>query len=559
MERPYLWHIQDNMKRIIIFVLIIMVALFLRLYQLGQVPPSPNWDEVALGYNAYSIMQTGKDEYGDFLPFVLRSYDDYKPALYSYFVIPFLPIFGLDVIAVRLPSAIFGVLAVIASYFLAGELFPKFRKFFIGETTAFLLAISPWHIQFSRIGFESNVGLAFNIFTILAFLKGLKTPVFLIVAAICSAINLYIYQSEKVFTPLIVFALVLIFRKQLFQIPKKFLVSSVFVGAVIVLPMLYYTFTSSEALSRAQGVSVFSDTTPLLSENAQKLVVDHENKDFLGLVLDNRRVFYAKTVLAGYLSHFDLNWLFITGDISRHHAPSMGLLYLWELPFLLIGIYTLVFGVFDRKVKIFLLAWFFITPIPASITSGVPHAVRTLNFLPTFQIFIAIGILAVIWIASNVKYKKIMYILFSFYLLFIIFNFFYYLSQYFIQQNYFSSPDWQFGYKEAVSTVKSVENKYDKIIVSNKPHLDQSYMFFLFYLQYPPDLYQKEAKGISGGFRENHSFGKYEFRPILWETEEKNKKILYVGRPEDFPQIDKGLIKMVRFIDGKPAIKIVDE
>ena len=111
-----------NKRILILLAFIIIVASILRLWQLGKVPSSPDWDEVALGYNSYSIMQTGRDEYGKFLPIILRSFDDYKPALYSYLTIPSILIFGLNVFAVRLPSAIFGILAVIATYFLVKEL-----------------------------------------------------------------------------------------------------------------------------------------------------------------------------------------------------------------------------------------------------------------------------------------------------------------------------------------------------------------------------------------------------------------------------------------------------
>src|SRR6266852_41358 len=96
-------------NRSLILIFIIIIAATLRLWQLGSVPPSPDWDEAALGYNAYAILHTGKDEYGKFLPIVLRSFDDYKPALYAYLVIPSVQIFGLNLFAVRFPSAVFGV------------------------------------------------------------------------------------------------------------------------------------------------------------------------------------------------------------------------------------------------------------------------------------------------------------------------------------------------------------------------------------------------------------------------------------------------------------------
>lgn len=546
-----------------LIILIVLVASVLRLWQLGNVPASPDWDEAALGYNAYSIMETGKDEYGRSFPIVLRSFDDYKPALYAYFIIPFIKVFDLNIISVRLPSVIFGILTVIATYFLVIELFRNWEvgsgkeKSHISLLTSFLLAISPWHIQFSRIAFEANVGLAFNVFAALFFIKGLKRPWFLVLAALSGAASIYVYQSEKVFTPLLFLTLIIIYRKSLFPLPKKYLILPVILGFIVLLPMMFYMLTSKEALSRAQGVSIFSDQTNLLKENAQRLIVDRENGDLLGLVLDNRRILFAKKIVSGYISHFDFNWLFIRGDLVRHHAPSMGLMYLFELPFLLIGIYSLFFGTLsdklDKKSKAFILSWFLIAPIPASVTSGVPHAIRTLNFLPMFQILTALGIL--------VTFREISYLrnlIFSFFILFFIFNFLYYLNQYFVQQNYFTSQDWQYGYQDAVSEVKKIEAKYEKIIVTNKPYLDQSYMFFLFYLKYPPDVYQKESLLASGGFRENHKYGKYEFRPIDWEKEENNSRILFIGRPDDFGD-EARVIKTVNFLDGKPAIEIVEK
>ena len=309
-------------------------------------------------------------------------------------------------------------------------------------------------------------------------------------------------------------------------------------------------------------MSFFSDQTELLKESAFRVVESRENNDLLGFVFNNRRIVYTREVVAGYLSHFNLNWLFITGDVARHHAPFMGLLYLWELPFLLIGMYMLIFGNFSTRIKTLIFSWFLIAPIPASITSGVPHAVRTLNFLPTFQIFIAIGIVSVLAYVSAITFKvlriKVSYIFVICYLLFAAFNLFYYFNQYLVQQNYFSSQDWQYGYKEAAEEVHSIENKYEKIIVSNKPHMDQSYMFFLFYLQYPPDMYQKEAREASGGFRETHRFGKFEFRAIDWGKERREATTLFVGRIADFPSVHPGHVKTFNFLDGEPAIKLVE-
>ena len=416
---------------------------------------------------------------------------------------------------------------------------------------SFLLAISPWHIQFSRIAFESNVGLSLNVFSALFFIKGLKKPWLFSLSAFFAAMSIYVYQSEKVFTPLFIFALVLIYRKEIFSRPKKYLISAVLIGIILILPMLFYTVTNKNALQRAQGVSVFAQRNDQFEANTKRLINDKNNNDILGLVLNNRRVFFTKEVISGYLSHYDLNWLFINGDIARHHAPNMGLLYLFELPFLFLGIYSLFFGPFKKQTKLFIFAWFLLVPIPASVTSGVPHAVRTLNFLPTFQIFTSIGLILSLNFLFKVRLGKV---LSGFLLMFIIFNFIYYLDQYFIQQDYFNASEWQYGYAKVIPQIEKIQNQYQKIVVSNQAPMDQSYMFFLFYLNYPPKLYQEFSS--SGGFREVHSFGKFEFRPINWREDKNLANTQFIGRESDFMG-NFNQIFNVNYPNGRSAMKVV--
>ncbi|MEK7502710.1 MAG: glycosyltransferase family 39 protein [Patescibacteria group bacterium] len=551
-----------NRKTIwVLLVAIILLAGILRLWQLGGIPPSPDWDEAALGYNAFSILQTGRDEFGKFLPVVLRSFDDYKPALYAYITVPSVLIFGLDVFAVRLPSAIIGTLTTLLVFFLVREIFEKnkYRDYF-SLASAFLFAISPWSIQFSRVAFESNIGVALNVLVVLFFLKGLKKPWMLSLSALFAGLCIYAYQSEKVFTPLLILALVVIYRKKLFSLNKKYILSAVILGIIVVAPMALYILGNRAALLRVTGTSIFSYQTELLKTDIQKLEHDRLNNDKLGLILDNRRITYAKTIVAGYISHFDPNWLFVKGDIARHHAPNMGLLYLFEFPFLFIGIYGLIFGKFDKKAKLLIFSWFLIAPIPASITSGVPHAVRTLNFLPTFQILTAIGIFFALQKISNIKYQiskmQIKYLIFSLCILFFIFNFLYYLNQYFVQQNYYNSQDWQYGYQQTVDEVLLVKDKYKEIVVSNQPPMDQSYMFFLFYLKYPPADYQKIGINSSGEYAEHHYFGKYTFRPIDWQKDSLRKGVLYIGNPGEISN-GASTIKTIYNLDGTQAIRIV--
>lgn len=533
--------------RKILLIGIIFFAILLRFWQLGKVPASPDWDEAALGYNAYSILKTGRDEYGTFLPRTLRSFDDYKPPLYMYLAVPSIAIFGLNTWATRLPSAVMGVLAVIGTYYLVLELFKK--KNSLALISSFLLAVSPWHLQFSRIAFEANTGVTLNIWGLFAFFRGLRSPPWMMISAFLFGLSLYAYHSERIFVPMLLLVIAVLWRKELFSNRKAFVIS-VLVGLLTVAPLLPVILDKT-SITRLKGTSSLSDQTGLLMRSVAKMEDDQKTGNILGALLENRRFVYARTILDGYISHFSLRWLFLTGDNDRHHAPDHGLLYLWELPFLLFGIY----GIWKSggKVSTLLLSWMLIAPIAASPTSETPHAIRTLVALPMLQVFIGVGILSFVSIIkSRVFEKKIWYSGIGIGVLFILLNAIYYFHMYYSHMNHEYSKFWQYGYEQAVKYAELNKGKYDTIVVSTS--LEQPHMFFLFYTTYDPKKYLKEGGTASGGFAEvKNRFDKYEFRPIPnWWRENHDGSILYIGSPKEIP----GEVYTIKYINGEDAVRI---
>ncbi len=547
-----------------IFLVIIFIASILRLYQLGQTPPSPDWDEAALGYNAYSILKTGRDEYGTWFPLSLRSFDDYKPPLYMYLAIPSVALFGLKVWAVRLPSVIMGVFAVAGTFLLVSEFFRNKKNysfsiqhsaFSIPIVSSLLLAISPWHIQFSRIAFEANIGVTINIWAVLCFLKGIKNRFLLYVSAFLFGLGFYAYHSERIFIPLLVLMLFGFYRKELLIHKRNFIFAFV-VGLITIAPLVPI-FINQNTLMRLRGTSSLADQTGLLMRSVKKLEEDKVHGNPWGILFDNRRLVWVKTVTDGYLSHYSLRWLFLTGDNPRHHAPDMGLLYLWELPFFLYGFYVLF--IYGGKPGKIVMGWFLIAPIAASPTTELPHAIRTLVFLPTFQIITAVGLILYISRISKyvslLKYKKYFGpILTVFHVSLIAFNLIYYFHMYFVHMNREFSKAWQYGYAQAVEYAEGHKEKYKKIIVSTK--LEQPHMFFLFYTRFDPIRYLASGGTKSGGFEEaQNAFDIYEFRPIQWEQEVRDGSILYIGTPQEIPS---GNLSQIKYLDGKNAINIAD-
>ena len=202
------------MKKYALLIIALLLGAFLRFYEVGSIPNALTWDETALGYNAFSIFKTGKDEFGKFMPIVFKSFGDYKPGLYIYLAIPSIAIFGLTEFAVRLPGILFGILAIFGVFLLVRELFEdEKRKTLLAQFAALSLAIMPLHIHFSRGAWETNVFstmLLFSIYFLVCFVKSGK---FLNYSIVLALLTLITYQAAKVLTPLlIIFIIILYFR-----------------------------------------------------------------------------------------------------------------------------------------------------------------------------------------------------------------------------------------------------------------------------------------------------------------------------------------------------------
>lgn len=514
-----------------------ILALSLRFYKLGVNPPSLDWDENSNAYNAYSILTTGRDQYGNFLPLTNRSFDDYKPPLYMYLNVQTVAIFGLTPFAARLPSAIFGFLTVPIVYYLSKKLLAG-RKIVDPENfallSAFLLAISPWHVHFSRAGFEANVGLFFALATLAAVFMSFKKHWFLVISAILAGISMYSYHSTRIYLPLLLILQILLFKKELFKISKKIISLSCAIILLLVMPLFLYT--PKEALSERFMTTTF--TTRL--EEAQKaiefMLQDKESGIALSNIIHNRRFFTAQTMIDNYLWHFDLNFLFVKGDDNfRHHISNMGMLYLWQLPFVIYGIYLSIAK--RTKGSLFILFSLILIPLAAAPAKPAPHSVRSLAMVvPLVQL----TALALVYVLTALKkpfstiYKTLMLAL-------IMLTLFSYQHNYFVHYPLQKAGFWQYGYTQAAKITDSLKNNYQKVRVDGR--LEQAYIFWLFANGYDPSLFQKSGS--------SYSYDKF----IFDSGAPQSPGELYVTVPENFPP-DFTTISTIYYPDGREALKI---
>jgi 4-amino-4-deoxy-L-arabinose transferase-like glycosyltransferase len=520
-------------SKLFLLLVIILVAGFLRFYELGQNPPSLAWDETAWGYNAYSLGIDGKDEFGRFLPLnYLESFGDFKPPVYAYLDVIPVKLFGLTEFATRFPSALFGVLTVLITYFLAGRIFQKSKhKDQIAIFSALFLAISPWHIMLSRAAFEANVAAFFIIGGVWLFLCGAQEKKWnLVLSAVFFVISIYTFNTARVVAPILVLLLGIVFRKKLLENKKQTFIA-IIIGIVLVLPTISFLL-SPQASLRFKEVNIFSDPTIIQTSNQE---ITNDRNVWWSKIIHNRRFLYGLDYLKHYFDNLNPGFLFISGDGNpRFSTQAVGQMYIWDIIFFVSGIF-LLFRKREDNWKIISL-WLLIGIIPAALARETPHALRIESSLPTFQVITAYGFVQIVEKIN--RHKKIIV---SCLLLILSVNFIYFYHDYFYNYKYSYSGEWQYGYKESVDYVRSVESNFDFVQVSNA--LGRPYIYYLFYTKTDPNYFRKTASITKDifGFVSVNSFGKYIFPQNFNNNLSATKKVLYVDNSKNLPKNAKKL------------------
>lgn len=532
-------------KAFIFLALIVLLGLAIRLNKLSEIPVSLYWDEVSIGYNAYSISYNLRDEYGKMMPMLFRAYNDYKFPVYIYIDAIFVKIFGLSALSVRLPSAVFGTLSIIVTFFLTKNLLSKekIRRIpnptFFSLLVAFLLSISPWAIQFSRGGFEANLALFFTLLGTLMFFKINKGFIYLVFSLTSYSFAFYTYRGVFLFLPIFILGVFIIWRKELIKFGLLKVLLCVFLFTIVLAPLIN---------------DVFLKNDNRISETSLSIVVNEiANKKFEEGKPMDKKLIYAQVFLKNYLKEYSPSFLFLNGDPNgRHSTRGMGMMYLWELPFLIFGVF---FGLknLPTKIKKTIFIWLIAFPIPAALTIPAPHALRSINALPILQFVVALGIYFS-YLLLRPKFRKVFVICLSIIIFLSLLNYGY---LYKVSNFNLAASEWGDGYKQLYEYLIPQENKYDKIVVSG--HYWQPYAYALFYKKYNPAKYQ--LKGTSKGF------GKYYFGGTLWdknigrsELDTQNLKVLFSGKkvlfalsPQEYDKQKTNIIKtsQIKNINGK--------
>ncbi len=535
----------------ILLGLIVFFGFFLRIFFLGTIPQGFTPDEASQAYSAYSLLKTGKDEWGVAWPVTsFRSFLDYKAPLQTYLMVPSIAIFGLNEFAARLPSALFGTLAILAIYFLTNEIFGHQE---IGLLAALFLAISPWHLQFSRTALEVNLASFLFPLGLYFFLKGQKNPQYFIYTAFLWGLSLYSYHAAKIFVPLFALTLIIIYRKQIFHSGLRKIIAPIFITLIFSLPLFFSSLFSS-AGKRGGDLLLTNLSGEQMSELNNQIFYSPLQKisPIIPRIFHNRFVYDLSSFTENYVSYFTPSFWFTEGgrEITYSVIPGRGLLYFWMLPLIFWGLFNLL-----RKpdLKKTLLV------ISAALTKEGYRPNRAGSFALLWEMLAAYGL----WALLQINFLRQKYIVISFLTIASLLTIFYFEDYAF--NSFVKYPlSMSYGWRDALKYVKSVEKMYNTVMISQG---NQPQSFVAFYLQIDPKRFQYWSNNWThlierqGNVKYLDQLGKYnldkfDFEILNW-PEDRNKTTLYVSPPNPLLPKDRNVLHQVVIPNGE-ALEVFD-
>lgn len=508
-----------------IILLILLAGLFLRIVDINNNPKALYGDELTMVYDSYSILKTGHDQLGDFLPLTFKMGAG-RPAGYVYASIPFVALFGPSALGVRAISILSGMGIIILAYLLGKKLFNKNA----GIVAAGLMAISPWDINLSRGGFEAHFALFLTLLGVWAFLSARLKPWYLIITALSFILAVHTYPTYKMTLPLLLILLVWFTRGYQFIFQKGW--------RIFTMISLLILFTGS-LLSVSQTLTAgsdnrFSDINVFGQQDLREMIIQKINYDrqTSGLPESLRPLFHNKSLEYGliigesYIKNISSDFLFIHGDKNpRHNMSTMGEFYVIEALFIAFGLIYAARN--NKKLLVFLLAWILISPLPTALLLE-PHALRSSLMLPPV-IFLSGAGFFYLW--ELLSRKKLVW-LFSLIVLGFTVNFILFASRL-----YFTAPEqfsgfWSSSAKEASLFALQNKDNFTSIFISDK--LDNA--------EYAYPVYAKIDPGLV--------IGQNQKRSVLGGMNFKKLGNVYIG------QIPSGQIESLVALAGTPALYI---
>lgn len=433
--------------RKILLVGIILLASFFRFWQIGENPAGFFTDEASNGINAYKIATTGRDNHDRPFPVIFEANGDWRDPVYIYSLVPSVALLGLSEFSVRIVSALYGIGAVILMYFLGKEIGGEK----MGLVSSFILAVSPWHLHFSRVGFQLIAAVFWILFALLFLYKSLKNKNYYALAAAGIILSFFSYSTTKLYIfPLVILFFLSNFKETLNLIKTKYFWIVSFLSIVLVIGLILPHLYDGTFFTRWNQVS------------------NEINKG---------------EVIQAYINHFSYDFLFSKGDaefdlqtVKRHSIIGMGELHYFQLPFLIIGLFCVLFLKKIRSNYKFFLFFLLIYPLGSMLTQLQPQATRSILGVIPFTVLTSVGFIETL---NIVKYPHSRYIFRVLCLAVVC------VSIYLLTINLKAAPlrnadywGWQYGYRPVMEYFTLRQNLYDNVIITHRYNAGEELLFF---------------------------------------------------------------------------------
>lgn len=550
--------------QVVFLVCLLFFSLVTRFYKLDTIPPHLTPDEAALGYNAYSILNTLRDEHGKFLPIVFESFGDWKPGLYVYLSVLPVYLFGLNEFSTRFASALFGSISPLILFFVVKKLSSRKTVGALPYLASLFLSVTPWHIHFSRGAWEAQVSLSITLIGILLFLYSLKNGKLLILSALMFSLTLLTYQGAKLSTPLVVISLLLVFRKKFMKIELRNIVASALLGIALSFPIILSVFTGQAG--RLSVFSVFNFPRP--EEYTQNFISQTSTQKgslFYNLYY-SENYHFLRGVLGRFFNHFSYRFLFSEGDFQnpRHSSPYAGQLLIGLSPFLVMGMFSMARNFRVNKAHQFFFLWAILSVVPSILSRDQVHSVRSIALVVPLVYVSSVGVMVLLDFFKNLKFLTLAV---TFGVVMVSFGL--YADRYLVQLSNLNSKYWQWGYKQAVLEISKLRDQGDNSKVVFEQSYAQPYIYFFFYNKTLPsnawkDLSSGFVRSKSGDVGLVNSIDGISFEYIDWQVARGRSGEIFVASPMAIPPADTldsaqfKIISEIPFLDNKEkSLRIV--
>lgn len=511
-------HLKMHLKKLsnvyILLFFILLIGIFFRVLNINNNPPRLTNDEMSIGFNAYSILKTGKDEWAKPFPLDFAAFGDHKLPGTIYTAIPFIHLLGLNSLSLRMTSIVFGLSLIPAAYWI-GKVLSQDK--WVGLIMAALAAISPWTVHISRMLLESNLALAFYALGIVSFIKAYTTnqKKYLYLTAVFFALTLYYYVAYRLISPLTLILAMGLYLKGNLKRLKPILISF-FIFGLIALPIFF------QIINRGGEVR-FDQLSIIGSEGIEAQLFDWRNHCVLSVsqvspklaqgcrFVGSPILIKTKNFSRNYLSSIFPTFIFLQGDSTEYLSnQNFAEFYFFLSVFYLAGIYYWL-RQSNNHLKLMPLILLAAAPIPGALVGG-PQVVRASAMTIPITFFTAFGIVQVY---QKLKFKKLklcfalgLFILTFFYAGWYLFheNFIYALKA---DQAYFPLPT------AAVKKTLEIQDDYEEIYINRE--FPGVHIAVAFYGQMDPVYYQEEVVRPDPdefGFSHPTRIGKYSFTDL---------------------------------------------